>query len=106
MADIVIKKGNGEIHIDAKEGVSLSGSTLDWYKLTEASRHVISQSISGSIQQQIQELEKADPDQDKIQKLQALAHTLSALNRDPKVFKSKERMLQIIEQYGQYQFND
>ena len=108
MADIEIKKGDAVFHIDAKAGlvsgeptiVFLSGSTLDWYKLTETSRHVISQSISDSIQQQMEELEKEMPDQERLQQLRQITHALSELNRDPKVFKSKEKMLQIIEDYG------
>jgi hypothetical protein len=108
MANIELKNGDSVFHRDAKNSlvsgeptvVFLSGSTLDWYKLTETSRHVISQSITGSIQEQMQELEKENPDQAKIQQLKDLTHTLSELNRDPKVFKSKEKMLQIIEYYG------
>lgn len=113
MADLEIKKGDAVFHIDAKVDlvsgespiVFLSGSTLDWYKLTETSRHVISQTISGSIQQQVEELEKEIPDKERLEQLRGLTHTLSELNRDPKVFKSQKKMLKIIEDYGQHQLD-
>ena len=107
--DLEIQNNEGIFHVELKNGnsdhpISFSGSTLDWYKLTETSRHVLSQVVSGSIQQQLEELEKPNPDQEKIQKLEQISLEASKLSRDSKNFKSKERMLKIITNYSNYAF--
>lgn len=92
------KTNNGE------NPISFSGSALDWYKLTETSRHVLSQVVSGSIQEQLEELDKPHPDQNRIKELEEIALNASKLSRDAKNFKSKERMLKIIANYSNFLF--
>jgi poly-D-alanine transfer protein DltD len=110
--DLEIQNTEGIINIELKNyngntgehPISFSGSTLDWYKLTETSRHVLSQVVSGSIQQQLEELDKPNPDQEKIQRLEQISLEASKLSRDSKNFKSKERMLKIITNYSNFAF--
>jgi poly-D-alanine transfer protein DltD len=111
-ADLEIQNTEGIFNIGLKTNngntgehpISFSGSTLDWYKLTETSRHVLSQVVSGSIQQQLEELDKPSPDQNRIHKLEQIALEAAKLSRDSKNFKSKERMLEIITSYSNFLF--
>jgi hypothetical protein len=96
-----LKNYNGNA---AEHSISFSGSTLDWYKLTETSRHILSQVVSGSIQLQLEELNKPNPDHGKIQKLEQISLEASKLSRDSKNFMSKERMLKIITNYSSFAF--
>ena len=56
--DLEIQNTEGVFNIELKDyngnasehPISFSGSTLDWYKLIETSRHLLSQVVSGSIQ--------------------------------------------------------
>lgn len=84
--------------------MSFSGSALDWYKLTETSRHVLSQVVSGSINAQLHELSKPNPNPDKIKELEEISLEALKLSRDSKNFKSKERMLKIIANYSNFLF--
>jgi len=114
MADIEIKNGDQIFHIDIKANgnhgtaapISFSGSTLDWYKLTETSRHVLSLAISGSIQEQLNEMQKLNPDEKRIHDLEQITINISKINRDPKNFKSKEKMMEIIKSYSNLNFDE
>jgi hypothetical protein len=114
MADIETKNGNQVFHVDVKANgnhdatapISFSGSTLDWYKLTETSRHVLSQAISGSIQEQLNEMQKLNPDEKRIQDLEQFTIDISKISRNPKNFKSKEKMIDIIKSYSNLNFDE
>ncbi len=84
--------------------ITFSGSALDWYKLTETSRHVLSQVVNGSIKEQLEELHKPNPDLNRIKELEEISLQASKLSRDSKNFKSKERMLKIIANYSNFLF--
>lgn len=111
--DLEITNSEGNtFHVEIKSSkantgetqISFSGSALDWYKLTETSRHVLSQVVSGSIQKQLEELHKPNPDQNRIRELEEISLQASKLSRDSKNFKSKERMLKIIANYSNFLF--
>ena len=95
------KNNNGN---SVEHPINFSGSTLDWYKLTETSRHVLSQVISASIQHQLTELDKPNPNQEEVNRLIQISFEASKLSRDSKNFKSKERMLEIISNYSNFAF--
>jgi hypothetical protein len=113
MADLEIQNGDQIFHIDVKANgnhetispINFSGSTLDWYKLTETSRHVLSQAISGSIQEQLNEMQKLIPNEKRIHDLEQFTINISKINRDPKNFKSKEKMIDIIKSYSNINFD-
>lgn len=102
------KFSNGNSNADTIPGhnlpFDLSGSTLDWYTLTETSRSVLAKVISGSTQQQLIEMNKPTPDLNKIQELEQISLVASELSRDSKNFKSQKKMIKIINDYSNYTF--
>jgi hypothetical protein len=114
MTDLEFQNGDQVFHSDAKvhgnhevaPSISFSGSTLDWYKLTETSRHVLSQAISGSIQEQLNEMQKLNPNEKRIHDLEQFTINISKINRDPKNFKSKEKMIGIIKSFSNLNFDE
>lgn len=72
-------------------------SLLDWYKLTEATRHVLNSVITQSGRMQLMEMEKVNPDNQKIRQLRELSKMLMEISRDSRNFENKQRMIAIIE---------
>ena len=81
--------------------VFLSYSSLDWYKLTENTRHVLNNIMTSSAKKQIEESMKENPDQEKLDGYRAIRLIVSEMTRDSKNFESKERMQEILEEYAQ-----
>lgn len=77
-----------------------SESALDWYKLTENARHILNQIVSASIAEQYQEMGLDHPDQHRIEILQDIAGKAVQAARNSANFQSKERMIEIIEEFS------
>jgi hypothetical protein len=84
----------------AERRVYVSMSSLDWYKLTESTRHVLNSLITGSARKQLEERLKENPDHQRIENLRALSKTIVEISRDPKVFESKTIMQEVLAQYA------
>jgi hypothetical protein len=80
--------------------VFLSYSSLDWYKLTENTRHVLNNIMTSSAKKQLEESMKDNPDQRKLEGYRSISLIVSEMTRDPKNFESKERMQEILEEYA------
>lgn len=78
---------------------SANFSSLDWYKLTESTRHTLNILITECARKQLEERMKEHPDQNRINSLKTLSSIFVELSRDPKVFDSKDNMHQILEQF-------
>lgn len=78
----------------------LSSSSLDWYKLTENTRHVLNSIMTSSAKKQIEESLKENPDQEKLNGYRSISRIVSEMTRDSKNFESKERMREILEEYA------
>ena len=81
------------------ERVPVNFSSLDWYKLTEGTRHVLNVLITDSARKQLEERMKEHPNEARIESLKTLSRTIVEISRDPKVFDSKDNMHQILEQF-------
>jgi hypothetical protein len=80
--------------------VFLSQSSLDWYKLTENSRHVLNQLMSNSAKKQLEEKMKPHPDADRLHGYQLISGIVSEISRESKNFQSIETMKEILEEYA------
>jgi len=80
--------------------VFLSYSSLDWYKLTENTRHVLNNIMTSSAKKQLEESMKDNPDQEKLEGYRSISLIVSEMTRDSKNFESKERMQEILEEYA------
>lgn len=80
--------------------VFLSSSSLDWYKLTENTRHVLNNIMTSSAKKQLEESMKDNPDQEKLDGYRSISLIVSEMTRDSKNFESKERMQEILEEYA------
>jgi hypothetical protein len=80
--------------------VFLSYSSLDWYKLTENTRHVLNNIMTSSAKKQLEESMKDNPDQEKLVGYRSISLLISEITRDSKNFESKERMQEILEEYA------
>jgi hypothetical protein len=87
---------DGDFHFSFKR----SDSAMDWYKLTENARHVLNQIVSASIAEQYQEMKLEYPNQQRIEVLQEIAGKIVQAARDSSNFQSKERMIEIIEEFS------
>jgi hypothetical protein len=92
-AGLTIRKPNNT-------AIFLSNSSLDWYKLTENTRHVLNQLLTGSAQKRFEESMKQHPDQDRIDGYKTISRIVADISRDAKNFESIEAMTEIIEQYA------
>lgn len=72
-------------------------SLLDWYKLTEATRHVLNSVITQSGRLQLREMERESPDIQRLERLRELSRMLMEISRDSRNFENKQRMLAIID---------
>jgi hypothetical protein len=84
----------------AGSNVFLSYSSLDWYKLTENTRHVLNNIMTSSAKKQLEESMKDNPDQERLDGYRAISLIVSEMARDSKNFESKERMQEILEEYA------
>lgn len=73
---------------------------LDWYSLTESSNSILNGLIAYTAREEMKELDKAQPDQQRISELVALRTEVRNINRDSSNFQNLERMEQIIAHYG------
>lgn len=91
-------KGNsvGKRHTS---GVFITNSSLDWYKLTESTRHILNIVITKASKERLKESEKLHPDSKRIAKLSAISLKAIAITRDTAVFQSKERMQEVMDEY-------
>lgn len=80
--------------------IFVSDSSLDWYKLTESTRHILNTLMASSAKKQIAERLKTHPDHARLQALKTLSLTAAELSRDASNFESKERMEEIIAAYA------
>lgn len=80
--------------------VFLSYSSLDWYKLTENTRHVLNNIMTSSAKKQLEESMKDNPDKERLNGYRSITQIVSEMTRDPKNFESKERMQEILEEYA------
>lgn len=87
-------------HAHKQARVFVSYSSLDWYDLTESTRHVLNTVITDSAKKQVEERSKAQPNEQKLQALRKLSQNIAELSRDPKNFESKQRMEAILETYA------
>lgn len=83
-AGLVITKMNSNEHALGIKKDSL----LDWYRLTETSRHVLNAVITQCGRLQLEEMDKADPDQDKLNQLRELSRKAVGISRDSRNLKA------------------
>ena len=88
-----INTGSNTLHIK-------KDSLLDWYRLTESARHVLNSIITQCGRLQLEEMEKENPDLDKLNKLHELSGRAVEISRDPRNFENKQLMLEIIDTFG------
>jgi hypothetical protein len=80
--------------------VFLSSSSLDWYKLTENTRHVLNGLMTSSAKKQLEESLKEHPNLDRITGYQTISGIVAEISRDSKNFESIEAMKEILEEYA------
>jgi hypothetical protein len=80
--------------------IFLSYSSLDWYKLTENTRHALNNILTSSAKKQLEERLKANPDAKRLEDLQTISTIVAEISRDAKNFETKERMQEILETYA------
>lgn len=80
--------------------IFLSSSSLDWYKLTESTRHVLNALLVSSTTKEVEESLKVNPNMKKIQDYQVIIKIVMDLTRESKNFESKERMQEILNEYA------
>src|SRR5690606_41137342 len=88
-----INSGSNALHIK-------KDSLLDWYRLTESARHVLNSIITQCGRLQLEEMEKDNPDLDKLSKLRELSRRAVEISRNSKNFENKQLMLEIIDTFG------
>ena len=80
--------------------VFLSSSSLDWYKLTENTRHVLNHIMTSSAKKQMEESLKDHPDQIRLDGYKAISEIVAEITRDSKNFESIERMQELLQEYA------
>lgn len=73
---------------------------LDWYTLTETTNAILNELIAYTGREKVAELQKPDPDQQRIEALWSLFREVQAINRNADNFKDAGRMQEIIEAYS------
>jgi hypothetical protein len=86
---------------NGKAKASTNYSALDWYKLTENTRHVLNTAIVINAKKQLEERNKPNPDQSLLHELKAQSLKITEMSRDAKNFESKERMQKILKEYAE-----
>jgi hypothetical protein len=88
------------IRKQSSPAVFLSYSALDWYKLTESTRHVLNHLMTSSAKKQLEESLKENPDQNRLNGYKTISNIVSGITRDSKNFDSIERMQEILDEYA------
>ncbi len=73
---------------------------LDWYSLTESAKSIVNGLVALASREHMKEMDKPQPDQNRIKELVALRDEALAINRDPENFMSLPRMEEIIAKYS------
>ncbi len=94
-------KSSTAIRLIKMKKAAVDNSPLEWYRLTEITMHVLNAAIVKSDKEILLESNKAQPDQNKINKLELKILEVITIIRDAKNFDSTSRMRQLIEEYGQ-----
>lgn len=80
--------------------VFLSYSSLDWYKLTENTRHVLNRLLTSSAKKQLEENSKEHPDLNRLNGYRTISGIVAEISRDSRNFDSIETMKEILEEYA------
>ena len=75
-------------------------SPLDWYSLTESANSILNGLVALASRERRNELNKPNPDQDRIKELESLRDEGINVSRDTETFSSLEKMEQVIEKYS------
>ncbi len=73
---------------------------LDWYSLTESANSILNGLVALASRERRNELNKPNPDQDRIKELESLRDEGIKVSRDTDTFSSLEKMEQVIEKYS------
>jgi len=73
---------------------------LDWYSLTESANSILNGLVALASRERRNELNKPNPDQDRIKELENLRDEGIKISRDTETFSSLEKMEQVIEKYS------
>ena len=90
---------SGTISLPGKKKAATDNSPLEWYRLTEITMHVLNAVIIKTTKEQMAERRKANPDRDKIMRLESKILEVITITREPKNFDSTTRMRQLLEEY-------
>lgn len=75
--------------------IFLSGSSLDWYRLTEHTRHTLNQTMVKASKRISEEWSKLFPRKVVLEGYMEVINIVSALTKDPKNFSSLNRMEEV-----------
>jgi len=73
---------------------------LDWYSLTESANSILNGLVALASRERRNELNKVNPDQDRVKELETLRDEGIKVSRDTETFSSLEKMEQVIEKYS------
>jgi hypothetical protein len=73
---------------------------LDWYSLTESANSILNGLVALASRERRNELNKPNPNQDRIEELESLRDEGIKVSRDTDTFSSLEKMEQVIEKYS------
>ena len=73
---------------------------LDWYSLTESANSILNGLVALASRERRNELNKPNPNQDRIKELESLRDEGIKVSRDTDAFSSLEKMEQVIEKYS------
>lgn len=73
---------------------------LDWYSLTESANSILNGLVALASRERRNELNKPNPDQDRVKALESLRDEGIKVGRDLETFSSLEKMEQVIEKYS------
>jgi hypothetical protein len=73
---------------------------LDWYSLTESAKSILNGLVALASRERRKELNKENPDQERIAELTRIGDETREINRKSANFKSMERMEEIIAKYS------
>jgi hypothetical protein len=94
-------KQRGSSKAAAKQVVPiLTGSSLDWFKLTESARFVLNDVIVRSSKALAKEQAKLKPNNHRIKRFESLIANAAESSRNSANFETKERMVEILTEYG------
>jgi hypothetical protein len=72
---------------------------LDWFELTESAHSILHGLVALADREGMNEQNKANPDQQRIEELKALGNEAMAMVEQPENFASQEQMRKLIEKY-------